>query len=211
MTPTGPTTTAAARRHSPRSPTARRGTASTASSSARPPTASTTRPACPACSSNPPAVRCTYPHGRRPQRSPGRISRPGIHHQHPIPGASVPVTITAHQLKLLLDKTLDHMGSENVEPLHGIRLDADSQYVYAVATDRYTIAAARYRLDNNDQNQEPWARLIPGDIVPALREWIDTMKGAEYLTISTAKDRLVFDGPLADLTIATNTALEFPD
>ncbi|MEH0442503.1 hypothetical protein QA811_02215 [Streptomyces sp. B21-102] len=121
------------------------------------------------------------------------------------------VTINAHQLKLLLDQTADHMGHGGIEQLHGIRLDVDSQYVYAVASDRFTIAAARYRLADGDQNQEPWARLIPGDIVPALREWIDTMKGAEYVTISTAKDRLVFDGPLADLTVATNTALEFPD
>lgn len=121
------------------------------------------------------------------------------------------VTINAHQLKLLLDKTVDHMGHEDLETLHGIRLDVDAKYLYAVASDRYTIAAARYQLNHGDQNQEPWARTIPGDIVPALHEWIDTMKGAEYITISTAKDRLVFDGPLAGLTVATNTALEFPD
>ena len=121
------------------------------------------------------------------------------------------VTINAHQLKLLIDKTVDHMGYEDLEPLHGIRLDVDSQYLYAVATDRFTIAAARYRLNHGDQNQEPWGRLIPANVVRTLREWIDTMKGAEYITISTAKDRLVFDGPLVDLTVATNTALEFPD
>ncbi|MCX5336945.1 hypothetical protein [Streptomyces sp. NBC_00140] len=121
------------------------------------------------------------------------------------------VTINAHQLKLLLDQTADHMGGEHVEMLHGIRLDVDSQYVYAVATDRYTLAAARYRLADSDQNQEPWARLIPGDIVPALREWINTMKGAEYITISAADDRLVFDGPRHDLTVAVSTSLEFPD
>lgn len=121
------------------------------------------------------------------------------------------VTINAHQLKLLLDKTADHIGGDDLEPLHGIRLDVDAKYLYAVATDRYTLAAARYQLNHGDQNQEPWARTIPGDIVPTLREWIETMKGAEYITISTAKDRLVFDGPLVDLTVATNTALEFPD
>lgn len=121
------------------------------------------------------------------------------------------VTINAHQLKLLLDQTADHMGYENIEQLHGIRLDVDSQYLYAVASDRYTLAAARYRLDDGDQNQEPWARTIPGDFVPSLRQWVDSLKGAAYITISTAKDRLVFDGPLADLTVATNTALEFPD
>lgn len=121
------------------------------------------------------------------------------------------VTINAHQLKLLLDQTVDHIGSEDIETLHGIRLDVDSQYLYAVATDRYTLAAARYRLNESDQNQEPWARTIPGDFVPALRQWTNSLKGAAYITISTANDRLVFDGPLADLTVATNAALEFPD
>ncbi|WP_318201106.1 hypothetical protein [Streptomyces sp. SCL15-4] len=121
------------------------------------------------------------------------------------------VTINAHQLKLLLDQTADHMGHEGIEALHGIRLDVDSQYLYAVASDRFTLAAARYRLADGDQNQEPWARTIPGDFVPSLRQWVDSLKGATYITVSTAKDRLVFDGPLADLTVVTNTALEFPD
>lgn len=121
------------------------------------------------------------------------------------------VTINAHQLKLLLDQTADHMGHEGVEPLHGIRLDVDSQYVYAVASDRYTLAAARYRLAEGDQKQEPWACLIPGDVVPALREWVGSMKGAAYVTVSMAKDRIVFDGPLADFTVAVVLGLEFPD
>ncbi|MFJ2961229.1 hypothetical protein ACIPIC_02830 [Streptomyces collinus] len=121
------------------------------------------------------------------------------------------VTINAHQLKLLLDQTADHMGHDGIEQLHGIRLDVDSQYLYAVASDRYTLAAARYRLADGDQNQEAWARTIPGDFVPSLRQWVDSLKGAAYITISTAKDRVVFDGTHADLTVATNTALEFPD
>jgi hypothetical protein len=103
------------------------------------------------------------------------------------------------------------MGREDIEPLHGIRLEVDSQYLYAIASDRFTLAAARYRLADGDQNQEPWARTIPGDFVPSLRQWVDSLKGAAYITISTAKDRLAFDGPLADLSVATNTALEFPD
>jgi hypothetical protein len=124
----------------------------------------------------------------------------------------VSVTINAHQLKLLLDQTVDHMGPDNLEPLYGIRLDVDSKYLYAVATDRFTIAAARYRLDKGEQGQEPWARLIPGDIVPALREWIDSMKGATYVTISTTEDaRLVFTGPLSEFRVAVVLGLEFPD
>jgi hypothetical protein len=121
------------------------------------------------------------------------------------------VTINAHQLKLLLDKTVEHMGPENLELLHGIRLDVDSQYLYAVATDRYTIAAARYRLNHSDQKQEPWARLIPGGIVPSLREWVDSMKGAAYVTIKADEGRLVFSGARTDLNVAVNLGLEYPD
>jgi hypothetical protein len=121
------------------------------------------------------------------------------------------VTINAHQLMLLLDKTADHIADDSLEILHGVRLDVDSQYLYAVASDRYTIAAARYRLNTGDQNQEPWARTIPGDFLPALRSWLATTKGSENITVSTAEDRLVFGGPLADLTVATKTVREFPD
>lgn len=121
------------------------------------------------------------------------------------------VTINAHQLKLLLDKTAAHMGHEGFEPLYGIRLDVDSQYLYAVTTDRYTIAAARFRLDSGDQNQEPWAATIPGGIVPTLREWVGEMKGASYITVSAAKDRVIFDGPLSGLNVAVTLSLEFPD
>lgn len=121
------------------------------------------------------------------------------------------VTINAHQLGRLIDKTINHMGSEYVETLHGIRLDVDAKYLYAVASDRYTIAAARYQLNHGDQQQEPWARTIPAGHLRSLREWIDTMKGAGLITISTAKERLVFEGPQTDLSIAVSTGLEFPD
>jgi hypothetical protein len=121
------------------------------------------------------------------------------------------VTINAHQLGRLIDKTIGHMGSEYVEPLHGIRLDADAKYLYAVASDRYTIAVARYQLNHGDQQQEPWARTIPAEYLRSIREWIQSMKGAGLITISTAKERLVFEGPQTDLSIAVSTSLEFPD
>jgi hypothetical protein len=123
----------------------------------------------------------------------------------------VSVTINARQLQLLLDKTANHMGGEYIEPLHGIRLDVDAKYLYAVASDRYTLAAARYQLNHGDLDQEPWARTLPAEHLRSLREWIDTMKGAGLITISTAGDRLVFEGPQTDLSITVNTGLEYPD
>jgi DNA polymerase III beta subunit, central domain len=123
----------------------------------------------------------------------------------------VSVTINAHQLGLMLDKTTVHMGGDHNEQLHGIRLDMDSSYLYAVATDAYTIAAARYGLNHGDCDQEPWQALLPGEHATTVREWARAMKGADWITVSLAKDRLVFEGPNTDLNITVNTALEYPD
>lgn len=126
----------------------------------------------------------------------------------------MPVTINAHQLGRLIDKTAPHMGTADIEMLNGIRLDVDARYLYAVASDRYTMAVARYRLNDGEANQASFAHTIPGDKLPALRAWISSMKGGDYITISIAADRddrLVLDSPLSTFTIATNVALEFPD
>lgn len=121
------------------------------------------------------------------------------------------VTINAHQLGRLIDKTINHMGSEYVEPLHGIRLDVDARYLYAVATDRYTLAAARYRLNHGDLDQEPWARTIPAEYLRTLREWLDARQGADIITIEVDDSRLVFDSPQTTYSIAVSSGLEFPD
>jgi hypothetical protein len=123
----------------------------------------------------------------------------------------VPVTINAHQLGLLIDKTVDHISGEHVEVLHGIRLDVDSTHLYAVASDRYTLAAARYQLLHDDKGQEPFAVTLPADHIPSVREWLNTMKGAASVTIDAADSRLLFKSAKADLSIAISTSLEFPN
>jgi hypothetical protein len=120
-------------------------------------------------------------------------------------------TINAHQLGRLIDKTVDHMGSEYVETLHGIRLDVDAQYLYAVASDRYTIAVARYQLNADEQQQEPWARTIPATYLRSIREWLQQIEGAGLVTISAVDDRLTFKSPHSELTISVSPGIEFPD
>lgn len=119
------------------------------------------------------------------------------------------VTINAHQLGRLIDKTIDHMGSEYVEMLHGIRLDVDDRYLHAVASDRYTMAVARYALTDNED--EPWARTIPAEYLTALREWISSHQGDSWVTIEAGEDRLVFDSARTSYSVALNRGLEFPD
>lgn len=121
------------------------------------------------------------------------------------------VTINAHQLGRLIDKTSDHMGSEYVEPLHGIRLDTDARYLHAVATDRYTFAVARYALSSDDVDQEPWSVLLPAEHIPTVREWLRAMKGDSWITIGLNEGRLTFEFARTSLSLAVNLGLEFPD
>lgn len=121
------------------------------------------------------------------------------------------VTINAHQLGRLIDKTIGHIGSEYVEPLHGIRLDVDASHLYAVATDRYTLAAARYRLNHDEQGQEPWARTIPAAWLKPLREWLDAQAGSLPVAIGTEAGRLAFATPHTEMRVPVTASQEFPD
>lgn len=121
------------------------------------------------------------------------------------------VTINAHQLLRLIDQTLNHIGGEHNEQLHGIRLDVDARYLYAIASDRFTMAVARYALSDGDTGQDPFARTIPGKYLQPLREWARTLNGAEWVTINTAKERLIFEGPQTNLDVAVSLGLEYPD
>ena len=123
----------------------------------------------------------------------------------------MPVTINAHQLGRLIDQTIGHIGSEDVEPLHGIRLDVDATHLYAIASDRYTLAAARYRLNHGDQNQEPFAVTLPADHIESVREWLRATKGAAWVTLEVTNARLVFKQAQTELAIAVSIGLEFPN
>lgn len=131
------------------------------------------------------------------------------------------VTINAHQLGRLIDKTINHMGNEYIPALHGIRLDVDSRYLYAVATDRYTFAVARYGLNHGDCDQEPFAALLPAENVETVREWLRAMKGANWITLSLTehpidhegarRHLLVFESARTTLNVAVSLGQEYPD
>ncbi|MDQ0792053.1 hypothetical protein [Streptomyces sp. B1I3] len=121
------------------------------------------------------------------------------------------VTINAHQLGRLIDKVRGHIGSEYVEVLHGIRLDVDATHLHAVASDRYTVAAARYRLNGDQQGQEPWARTIPADWLKPLREWTSAHGGGDTITISVVPGRVIFGTEHTDIRIPVADDQEFPN
>ncbi|MFH8867096.1 hypothetical protein [Streptomyces griseus] len=120
-------------------------------------------------------------------------------------------TINAHQLGRLIEKVRSHVGPERIETIHGIRLDVDANHLHTIATDRFTIAAARYRLNHDDKNQEPWGRTIPAAWLKPLREWIAAHAGAEQVTISTAADRVDLTTARTEFRIPVVDDQEFPN
>ncbi|MFE5714508.1 hypothetical protein ACFQ7J_27310 [Streptomyces sp. NPDC056501] len=121
----------------------------------------------------------------------------------------MPVAINAHQLGRMLSRTVGHMGSEFVEPLHGIRLEADGTHLYAIACDQYTIAVARYR--HHGLDGEPFARTIPAKALRSLREWTDAQHGSDTVTLTTAEGRLRLSAPHGELAIAVTDGQKFFD
>ncbi|WP_438490736.1 hypothetical protein [Streptomyces sp. S186] len=121
----------------------------------------------------------------------------------------MPVTLTAHQLGRLIDRTIDHISDELTEQLHGIRLDADDTYLYAVASDRHTLAAARYRHHGLDGRR--FACTLPAASLHMLREWTGAQPGNDTVTLTLEGTRLQFAAPAGDLRIVIDPDLAFPD
>ncbi|MEU2674790.1 hypothetical protein ABZ622_39370 [Streptomyces sp. NPDC007164] len=121
------------------------------------------------------------------------------------------VTINAHQLGRLIDKVRGHIGNEYIEVLHGIRLDVDTTHLHAVASDQYTVAAARYRLNADQQGQAPWARTIPADWLKPLREWTGAHAGADTVTITTAAGRVDFATTHTEFRVPVTDDQDFPN
>ncbi|WP_199552640.1 hypothetical protein [Streptomyces sp. N35] len=123
----------------------------------------------------------------------------------------MPVIINAHQLGRLLDRTVEHIGDEFEERLYGIRLETDDTFLHVIASDRATLAVARYR--HQQQDGTPLAHTIPGSALTPLREWITAQHGSAPVTIAAHDDtaRLRFTAPSSDLGIAVTPGLEFFD
>lgn len=123
----------------------------------------------------------------------------------------MPVTINAHQLGRLIDRTIGHMDDAFTAVLHGIRLEADAAFLCAVASDRYTMAAARYRHDGLDG--DPFARTLPAAAMSALQEWISSQPGHSSVTITMAADGdwVRFTAARSDLGIAVDPGADFFD
>ncbi|MFZ4302781.1 hypothetical protein ACOZE3_33350 [Streptomyces cinereoruber] len=109
------------------------------------------------------------------------------------------VTLNAHQFGRLLERTAGHIADEFIPALHGVRLEADDTFLYAIASDRYTLAVARYR--HHGLDGEPFARTLPARALASLRRWAADQPGNTPVTVSLAENRLRFTAPQGEVGV----------
>lgn len=108
------------------------------------------------------------------------------------------VTITAHQLGRLIGRMIDHISSEHTR-LYGLRLEADSTFLYAVASDRDTVAGAR--CSHQGLDGAPFAGTLLADCLESVREWIIAQPGSALVSVSITAGRMHFTAPRSELAV----------
>lgn len=114
-------------------------------------------------------------------------------------------TITAAQLQHMLDQVKPHMSTDDTLPvINSVHLEVRDGYLFAAATDRYTLAVSRVAVTTADN----WTHsFIPGENLPALEAWLEAAVGTVTLAVSNAADdgTLTITGKTGSMTIAYNS------
>lgn len=63
-------------------------------------------------------------------------------------------TVSSRQLSRIIRQVIDHAGTDGRSDLAHVRIESDGTHLFAVATDRHTLAVAREKLDR-ELNPEP--------------------------------------------------------
>jgi hypothetical protein len=91
-------------------------------------------------------------------------------------------TVSSRRLSRILRQVVDHAGTDERSDLHTVRLESDGTHLYAVATDRFTLAVAREALDPElNPDRKPFSALI-------------TPRDAAYLAQIADGDEIFDDG-----------------
>ncbi|MFJ3817791.1 hypothetical protein [Streptomyces sp. NPDC090056] len=116
-------------------------------------------------------------------------------------------TLNAHQFGRLLERTAGHIADESIPRLHGVRLETDDTFLYAIASDRYTLAVARYR--HHGLTSAPFARTLPARALASLRHWAADQPGGDPVTVTLAENRIRFTSPQGELGVGVDDSREY--
>lgn len=102
------------------------------------------------------------------------------------------ITIANHTLSRLVAQTKPHMADSNdVESLQCIAFDHDGTYLYAMATNRFTMGVSRTQLLKSDS--EPWTAVVHRMQVPEVAAAVRLLD-AKPITLEYTGSHLVLSG-----------------
>ncbi|MET9055488.1 hypothetical protein ABZW50_30505 [Streptomyces bacillaris] len=102
------------------------------------------------------------------------------------------ITIADHTLSRLVEQARPHMGAGyEPEAVQALNLDHDGQYLYAMATNRYTLAVSRTRI--TESTGEPWSAAISRVQVPELKAAIRLLD-QKPITLEHTGGQLILSG-----------------
>lgn len=97
-------------------------------------------------------------------------------------------TINAHKLQRLIRQTRPHISPDDtLPPINGVRLECDGIHIHALATDRYTFAAARAKVR---EETDTWTATIGEEDLGWFTAWLETHKGDTILNLTATDDGL---------------------
>jgi hypothetical protein len=94
-------------------------------------------------------------------------------------------TLNAHNLERIINQVRDHQDY-GFGGIDGIRFETEHSTLYAVATDRYTVAVAR--ATTNAPTETPWAATLRQDSVKTLRRWLKTINSNDLVSLQPGTD-----------------------
>ncbi|MFE2710536.1 hypothetical protein ACFXKI_00745 [Streptomyces mirabilis] len=116
-------------------------------------------------------------------------------------------TINAHKLQRLIRQTRPHISPDDTLPsINGVRFECDGIHIHALATDRYTIAAARAKVR---EETDTWATIVAEKDLGWLTAWLETHEGDTILDLSIGDDGLTITDDHGKLIVPAKDSI-FP-
>ena len=102
------------------------------------------------------------------------------------------ITIADHTLSRLVAQTRPHVGNLiDAEAVQCITFDHDGRHLYAMATNRYTIAVSRTQVTSGDD--EPWHAIVHRTQLPELAAAVKLLD-ADTVQLERTDDQLILSG-----------------
>jgi hypothetical protein len=97
-------------------------------------------------------------------------------------------TINANRLQRLIKQTRPHISPDDTLPaINGVRFECDGVHIHALATDRFSFAAARVKVR---EETETWSLTVDESDLDWFTAWLDTHEGDTILNLAAGDDGL---------------------